>query len=374
MARKFTNTKRIGKKKKSTGKKLIFWSVVAVIFVLLGKTLLNFSFANLLKPVSVFSRIITPSAELKSTEGRTNILLLGLDKRKNSNVGGTLTDTIILASLDPKEQEALLISLPRDLWVKIDQNYYEKINKAYHYGGLESVENTVSGVLGLPVHYHAMVDFEGFRKGVNILGGIEVNVENSFDDYYFPIPGKENDLCGIDSEEAEKAAEIEDPAERERQQFKYWCRYEHVHFDAGKQKMDGETALKYARSRHAAGAEGTDFARAKRQQQVILAAKDRLFDLDITDFSKIKELWKTGQDAVETDLGLFELEQFYQIYQEYGTDWEIKTLVIDASNGEGGFLYAPINRNPYGGQYVLIPEAGDFSELQAHIQKLLFGD
>ncbi len=375
MARKFKNTPTMKRrKKKSPIKKVIFWTIAAAVFFALGKFIFSFSFVDFIKPVSVFSRIVSPSAELKSDEGRTNILLLGLDRRSNSNIGGTLTDTIILASLDPKEQEALLVSLPRDLWVKIDKNYYEKINKAYYHGGIEDVTQTVYGVLGLPVHYYAMVDFEGFRQGVDVLGGITVDVERSFDDYYFPIPGRENDLCGKDPESAEEVENIEDAVEREKAQYDYSCRYEHVHFDAGSQVMDGETALKYARSRHALGAEGTDFARARRQQKVILAAKDKLFELEITDFSKIKELWKTGKETVETNVGVVELEQFYQIYQEYGTDWEVKTLVVDAGSGEGGFLYAPSNRQPYGGQYVLVPEAGDFSELQAYVQKMLYGD
>ncbi len=375
MARKYRNirSKSSSRKKKSIVKKVVFWSVFIAVFLLLGKLFLSLSFVSLIKPVSVFSRIVSSSG-LESTEGRTNILLLGLDRRLDSEVGGTLTDTIILVSLSPKEQEALLVSLPRDLWVRIEKDYYSKINSAYSYGGVETVKNTVSGVSGLPVHYYAMVDFEGFRKGIDILGGIEVNVEQAFDDYYFPIPGKENALCGIDEAEAAAAEDIEDPDEREREQYKYWCRYEHVHFDAGKQLMDGVTALKYARSRHALGAEGTDFARARRQQKVILAVKDKLLDLNITDFSTIKELWRAGQDAVDTDLDLFELEQLYHIYDKFGAAWEVKTLVIDGTDGEGGFLYAPSNRAPYGGQYVLVPRAGDFSEIQAYVQKLLFGD
>ncbi len=374
MARKFKNTPIRKRKSKPVGKKIIFWLIVVLVVVGLGRFLFSFSFGDFIKPVSVFSRIVSPTAELQSTEGRTNILLLGLDKRSNSSVGGILTDTIILVSLSPKEQEALLISLPRDLWVKIDTNYYEKINKAYYHGGVAAAKKTVGGVLGLPVHYYAMVDFEGFRKAVDILGGIKVNVEQGFDDYYYPISGRENDLCGMDESEAAAAEDIDDPAEREKEQYKYWCRFEHVHFDEGEQIMDGETALKYARSRHAAGSEGTDFARARRQQNVLLAVKDKLVDLNITDFSKIKELWKTGQETVETDIALFELEQFYQIYNEYGADWEVKTLVVDGTDGEGGFLYAPTNRQPYGGQFVLVPEAGDFSEVQAYVQKLLFGD
>jgi len=90
---------------------------------------------------------------------------------------------------------------------------------------------------------------------VDLLDGVEVDVENTFDDYRYPINGKENDLCDGDPE--------------------YDCRYEDIHFDQGLQLMSGETSLKYVRSRNAEGDEGTDFARSQRQQRLLLSFKEK---------------------------------------------------------------------------------------------------
>ena len=106
-------------------------------------------------------------------------------------------------------------------------------------------------VLGIPIHYNVTINFEVFKQIVDTLGGIDVEIENTFTDSEYPIEGKEDDPVIAN-------------------------RYETVTFTKGLEKMNGERALKYVRSRHGDGAEGTDFARSKRQQKVILAIKDKL--------------------------------------------------------------------------------------------------
>src|SRR5690606_8070895 len=137
-----------------------------------------------------------------------------------------------------------------------------KINRAYsdaeikqEGGGIILSRAVVEKVLDQPVDYVLRVDFSGFVQAVDMLGGIDVKVDRTFDDYEYPVSGKETDTCGFEGEEFEKRATDSSQLEA------FPCRYEHLHFDAGVQSMDGETALRFVRSRHATGAEGSDFAR-----------------------------------------------------------------------------------------------------------------
>jgi LCP family protein required for cell wall assembly len=308
-----------------------------------------FSITSLLTPVSVFSQIVRSGGSLKQTDGRTNILLLGVDKRSNAGyISGTRTDTIMVASIDFKKKDVALISIPRDLWVKMDQTTSAKINSAYAFGGVDLAKNMVEDVLGVPLHYFAVVDFQTFEKAVDIIGGIEVDVERSFDDYKFPKPGFEN----------------AEPRE---------LRWEHWHFDAGPQHMDGKTALVFARSRHAEGPEGSDFARIKRQQKVIEAIKSELLSLSIlTNPKKLKELYDLFSGSVETDIGWGEVEAFANLARN-ADEFKTNSYLIDGTwNSPNALLYTP-EADAYGGQYVLLPKAGDYSEIQYFVQKKLFG-
>src|SRR5690606_11303223 len=116
-------------------------------------------------------------------------------------------------------------------------------------------------VTGEPVHYAMVMDFSGFKEVIDTLGGVEVDVEHSFTDTEYPIAGRENDLCDGDPE--------------------YRCRYETIEFKQGRQYMDGETALKFVRSRHAEGDEGNDFARSACQQRVISAIREKVLTTGI---------------------------------------------------------------------------------------------
>lgn len=302
---------------------------------------------DLLKPVSVFSQIISPDS-LEKTDGRTNILALGVDKRSNAGyVSGVLTDTLMVVSIDAKTKSAVIISIPRDLWVSTEDFRGSKINAAYAFGGVELSQKLVEKVLGLPVHYFVVVDFESFEKAIDLLGGIEVDVERAFDDYRFPKPGFEN-------------AEPEE------------LRFEHLHFDAGRQPMDGKTALAFARSRHAEGPEGSDFARIKRQHQVIAAAKDKALSLKtLTNIPKLRELYDLFSHSLETNIGFGEIEILASLVR--GGEAQISSYLIDGSwDSDEALLYTP-EVELYGGQYVLIPKSGNFSAIHYFVQKILFG-
>jgi polyisoprenyl-teichoic acid--peptidoglycan teichoic acid transferase len=175
-------------------------------------------------------------------------------------------------------------------------------------------------------------------------------VDNSFDDYTYPIEGKEN------------APENE--------------RYETLHFTAGPTQMDGKLALKFVRSRHGNNNEGTDFARAKRQQKVMLAVKDKAMSAQtLLNPSKLSDLYDAYSKNVDTDIDFGTAQGFYLLSQKVDFA-KIKSIVLDdrSSSEQGGLLYSPTDTSLYGGAYVLIPRAGDYSQLHAYVQRYIFGE
>ncbi len=385
----------------------------------LGLGLSRISLASFLTPLSIVSNILSSSG-LETSDGRTNFLVLGIDTRLNSTYGSaTLTDTIIFASISQRDGDVRVISLPRDLWVPLGEGYSGKINAAYSVGGgVEAVQGVASRILGVPIHYYVVVDFEGFERVIDVLGGVMVDVERSFDDYYYPIPGMEEEWCPVDPPEAdsppgadeadsesENAVAVEDeggpatvegdqpelPSESEgdgedppdppeadeadeADEKKHPCRWQYVHFDAGPQVMDGETALRYVRSRHAVGAEGNDFARARRQQRFLLAVKDEFLSLGtFSSPAKLKELYEAYQDTVKTNVGFPEAQKLFDFVRSL-RDGAIQTFVLDDGSGEAPrLLFTPRDPSLYGGAYVLVPRAGDFSQVHAFVQRTLFG-
>lgn len=192
--------------------------------------------------------------QLKSDNGRTNFLLVGIDTRPNSGLMNT--DTIMIVSLEHETGHVSLISIPRDTQAKYTvkgQNYTTKINGVYfrakqaggEEAGMNLLREVVTEMTGLPIHFAAMVNYYAFVDAVDEVGGLEVCVERSFSARY-PKPGDE---IG----ESVSGKEIT------------------VHFEEGCQFMDGERALIYARARKSNSAEGSDYARAARQQIVMQA-------------------------------------------------------------------------------------------------------
>lgn len=333
---KYLKNNNYGKK----SKKSLFLFIIPVVLIFVTLYLIN---ATKKSAPLVISKIVGGSGNLESTDGRVNILALGVDKRSGiSTVSGTLTDSIIIGSIAKDGSDAAMVSVPRDLWVPYGNSQYSgKINAVYSWGGVEEVIKTVERVFNIPIHYYGTVGFDGFIKAVDTVGGLEVNVERAFDDYKYPIEGKE----GVYPEED---------------------RYSHVHFDSGVQVMQGEAALQFARSRHALGDEGTDFARASRQQKILVSFKDRIFS-STTMFnpSRIKLLYDIFKESVETNVSLEEALQFYDLAKKLDSN-SIKSMVLN-----GDLLYNPADTTLYSGAWVLIPKAGDFSEIQAKLQELL---
>lgn len=323
-------------------------------------------------PQNVLSYLKDMSSDLKSDNGRTNFLVLGIDRRPGDAYGG-LTDTIIVASVDKVTHQAVLLSLPRDLWITIPgwgevKTQQGKINSTYTLGniynypggGLQLIKNVIESRLNLPIHYALRIDFEGFRKAIDTVGGVTINVEHSFDDYEYPLPGKENADCPptkIISPEGTPSAVIS-----------YDCRFEHLHFEKGTQQMNGETALKFARSRKGTNGEGSDFARAKRQQKVMEALKDKAMSTStLTNPLKMAGLVGSFGGSVETDLPFALLPKVYNIVKDLKDD-NIKTAVLGSD--DNGLLFNPPEED-YGGAWVLVPKDPTWGQVRTYVKSLL---
>ena len=261
-------------------------SISVAIFIILGyKAFIFYKRINTSKTVS-------SSSSIKKQEKKIyNILLLGYGG--GSHDGTYLTDSMMVVHIDLSQKKIAMISIPRDIWVKLPTksgaDFHEKINAVYQMGlnpdnypdvdvkgegqpaAADLIKRVIGPVFGLPIDNYVSIDFDGFKRAVDILGGVDVSVLKTFDDYEYPVDGKEKDLCGkteADLPELEKIAS-DSPS------LAFPCRYEHLHFDQGTTHMNGETALKYVRSRHSLQ-DGSDFGRAARQQRFLEAVKDKI--------------------------------------------------------------------------------------------------
>ena len=280
-------------------------------------------------------------------EGRTNILLLGMGGEGHQ--GAYLTDTIMIVSIknngDQEARDVSMISIPRDLYVKLENNNYYRINSLYSLGqvndeygsGATLVTNTIADITGLPMHYYIRVDFDGFKKIIDSLGGIDVYVDNSFYDSEYPTNN---------------------------------YGYQTVVFKKGMNQMDGDKALKFARSRHGivingTGSEASDFARAKRQQKILEAVRDKALSLEtIINPKKIAEGMEALGDHIRTNIEPWETVRLAEIAREINRE-EIINKVID--HGESGLLYSTTANS---GAYVLLPRVEDYSEIKTFSQNI----
>lgn len=258
-------------------------------------------------------------------DARVNILILG--KGGAEHAGGNLTDTIQVLSLDIFNNQAGMMSIPRDLQVKSGGSS-GKINAVYSQAEAEKKDsggNTmkllVSDITDLTIHYFVVLDFDGFSQLIEVLGGVTVNVENPINDQQYP---KED---GSNETEVFKLA-------------------------AGQQYLDGETALKFVRSRHSTGAEGSDFARSARQQQIVAAVKEKALSAGVlTNPVKLVRIFETLGKHIKTDLSPNDLKILAGRMKDINTD-NIQSTVL--SNSEAGLL---VESNQYQ-SYSLVPRLG----------------
>ena len=320
----------------------------------------------------------TPIELKKEKGGGVNILLLGIGG--GAHEGPELTDTIIFTNLNIEKKTVNLISIPRDVWVP---QLKAKINKAYSNGqekekqGMLLSKATAQRVLGQQIDYVVVLDFKGFIKLVDYLGGIDVAVLNTLDDYNYPLDGKEVDSCDKTAEEIEKFSATAS-AEIDFWNF-YSCRYTHLHVDKGLVHMDGKQALSFVRSRHAEGSEGTDFARSARQQQVISAIRQKILSLGIIlNPLKIIGIYNILSSNIDTNIQTYEFDDFIKVAQKM-QGAKIQNNLIDVGDDNqkrSGLLVHPEISKMQNFEWVLIPRIGDgkFEEIHEYVECIINGN
>ncbi len=240
------------------------------------------------------------SQVLNNGQETINFLLIGSDKRSPGS--SFRTDTMIVAILRPNEGQVSLISIPRDLWVSIPGWENNRINTAYQHGisagypggGASLLKDTIQYNLGIRIDHTALVDFDGFRKIVDTLGGVDVPVSCAYTDWKLIDPSYNPNI------EAN------------------WYLYT---VNLGVIRMDGDLALWYARSRQ----KSSDFDRGRRQQEVLRAVFTQT--LQTGTLARIPELYNNVKDSVETDLGLADLLQL-ALYAPKMTNADIRSYYI----------------------------------------------
>jgi LCP family protein required for cell wall assembly len=209
-------------------------------------------------------------------------------------------------------------------------------------GGL-AISQALGDVLNIPIDYYVRMDFDGFVNIIDELDGVEVYVDNILDDKKYPILGMED---------AEP----------------YEARYETLYLPVGWQKMDGSLALKYVRSRHAYGIEGSDFARSRRQQKVIEAAKEKFLSKSIIFRPTIiTNVIDELQEHMSTNLKIWEIIKLWDIAKNISKE-NITNKVLD--NSSSGLL---VDARGEDNAYILTPRSGDFSEIQ-YLVNNIFSD
>lgn len=307
------------------------------------------------------------------------VLLMGYGG--GGHEGGLLTDSMMVVRIEPKNQKIIMISIPRDLWVSIpitgETAVNSKINAAYAIGvddkkypdkpveftgkagGGELAKAVVEKVVGFKIDYFAALDFNGFVKIIDILGGIDIKIERTFEDPLYPIESNvgigNSDTCGKSNEEITALSATMSGDKLESQ---FTCRYETLHFDKGVQHMNGITALKFARSRHSL-TEGGDFNRASRQRQVILAVKDKVINIGF--ITKIIPTIKTLSRNLTIDIDVTKMNELLNSTLDLA-----KYKVIPVALTDKNVLKNAVSE---GGQYILIPRIGenDWTEVQQFI-------
>jgi len=338
-------------RKKSLGKR-IFFSLIFLLFLffLAYGAFLFYKIYATGKTISISTQESAPSffetakslvakdeINLKNIDGRINILFLGIAGQ--GKAGTNLTDTLMLMSLNMKTGQVALLSIPRDLFVTIpEMEIQTKINSVYQIGlrsesgskknGAETIVSTVEKILAEKINYFAILDYTGFEKIINSLGGVNVMNERDIYDDSYPGPNYS---------------------------------YETFALPKGFHKLDGATALKYVRERHS-DPEG-DFGRAKRQQQVLQSAKNRIFSPEVMfNVVSLNNLFNALGENLVTNIQADEIKSFYNLSKKLDTQ-NINNVVVDAWNKDSllkvsHVLYGNINA------FVLVPRLGNWSEVQ----------
>ena len=282
---------------------------------------------------SVLGSLLGSGAAPEGQEGRVNVLLLGM-RGANDPHGGLLADSIMVASFNTKDNKVALISVPRDLYVQIPGTSERgKLNSVYAHWesggkgqGIQKMEEMMGTITGLKIDHAIAMNFDGFKKLIDAVGGVDVRLAKPFSEMKQFMEGNE---CGGT-----------------------------FALPAGTSHLNGDKALCYSRARETTN----DFDRSKRQQIVLKALKDKLISLGtLADFSKVNNILNIIGANVKTDLTPEEMKGFYDQYSSM-KEADIVQQVFE--NSEKGLLKVPEVGTGLG--YVVIPIAGqdNYSQIQ----------
>jgi len=365
---------------KSKNKK---WIIIGIIILLLGTG--AFGVSKVIDKFAPNSKVLKslvkslPLVENKldgEEEGRINVVLLGM-RGKGVAGGGTLADTIMIASIKKQENsegddtyKVSMVSVPRDLYVTMPGTTSNmKINSVYHYGeekgdgqGIEAMKQILADITGQKIHYGVEVNFAGFKQVVDALGGVEVNLEEAFIE---PVQFHEQKVCdgangGVFTV---KSGEFQNKIHKGKVIKSYPLCYNATEecngvfkVPAGVSILDGEKALCYVRAR----ATSSDFDRARRQQVVMGQLKQKALSKGVlTDFGKIQELFTAVSGNMNTDLELWEMQRFFDLYKKIGDDVSVEHKVLE--NSEEGLLYS--HEGDARG-YILMPRGDTYDKIR----------
>jgi polyisoprenyl-teichoic acid--peptidoglycan teichoic acid transferase len=287
---------------------------------------------------------------LKNQDGRVNILVAGNSADDAGHNGGNLTDSIMVLSVNTKNNTAMMLSIPRDLWVNIPGVGYGKINSAYPNGGMPKLQTVVEDKLGLTIDYQALVNYGAFRDLVDAIGNISITI-NSTDPRGIYDPSLDyttRKCCAL------------------------------AKYPNGQVTLNGKQALNLARARgDAYGSYGyaqSDFTRTMYQRKMLVAVKDKASQSSvIANPFKVANLVDAIGKNITTNLQVNEIETLYT-YMKKIDDAKIDSYNINTLKGENTTMLQ--NYTSPDGQSALVPAAGvdDFTDIQAQIQKLFTAD
>lgn len=292
---------------------------------------------------------VDPATLRGEGDGRVNILLVGRD-----DIGEGLTDTILVASINPIQKEAAILSIPRDLYVRTSDGSYSKINAVFantsrNYlksagnnssdtqrkaedAGINALQEIVQTNIGLPIHYYGMIDLEGFMKAINTVGGIDIDVPESATVY---------DVMRFDGQRY-----ILDVKE-------------------GRQHFDGLRAMAFARSRHTSSR--GDFDRAERQRLILTALRGKVLSLGtFGNPTKVSRLMNDFGSHIRTNMGLEEAMRLYEIGKGIDGNAVASVALVDPPHDY-------LRTDNINGQSVVVPKAGldNYRDVQHFVRNRL---
>ncbi len=294
---------------------------------------------------------VDPASLRVEGDGRFNILLLG--KGGDGHEAPDLTDTILIASIDPVHKETGILSIPRDLWVKPSGGGgYAKINSVYanakyavlngkkipdqtakaEEAGLAAISKTIEQVIGVPIHRNVVVDFKAFKDGVDAVGGIDLNVTKSVYEVLWDPSTRKNYVLDV---------------------------------KPGTQHFDGTRALFYARSRHTSPR--GDFDRTERQRAILVGLKQKIFSLStFANPLKISQLMDAFGDHISTNIGSGEIKQLYELAKSINSDKITSLGLADPPEDH-------VKTSMIAGQSVVIPKdgVGNYKSIHSFVRNKL---